>query len=325
MSKNYVKKGINNMKMSKKLVLVPVLAISVSGLAGCGFVKPYDKPEYVEIKPNQTAFVIPLEGKTSDQGKLDSEKFLKKAQVSSKRIQVPHRWVKTGKWRGSGKYVDTVRVIVVDRYPETREWTDGKLGAFVGESKDSIKFKQGMSATAQILEDDTSTFLYQYSGKSLKKVMDKEIRNKIGSVLLEKYGTMNIDDIRESKADVIEYVRKEVEPYFKKRGITLSNIGYIGDLQYLQSDIQESINKKFKAEQEQKAQAITNKTEIEKAKADAEAAKTRQSSIEAQTKLLEMENQKEWIKAWEKGGSQVPEYIGGDGAQNFMFKAPTKK
>ena len=313
------------MKMSKKLVLVPVLAISVSGLAGCGFVKPYDKPEFVEIKPNQTAFVIPLEGATSDQGKFDSEKFLQDAQVASKRIQVPHKWVKTGKWRGSGQYMDTVRVIVVDRYPETREWSDKGKGSFVGESKDSIKFKQGISATAQILEGDTAKFLYQYSGKPLQKVMDTEIRNKIGSVLLEKYGTMDIDKIRGSKDKIIDEVRKEVEPYFKKRGITLSNIGYIGDLQYLQSDVQEAINKKFKAEQEQRAQSISNKTEIEKAKADAQAAKTRQSSIEAQTKLLEMENQKEWIKAWEKGGSQVPEYISGNGASNFMFQAPTKK
>jgi len=307
------------MNIKKKVVLPIALVVGVSTLSGCSFVKPYDKPEYVEIKPNQTAFVIPLEGATSDQGKLDSEKFLKDAQVASKRIQVPHRWVKTGKWRGSGKYMDTVRVVVVDRYPETREWTDNKLGSFVGESRDSIKFKQGMSATAQILEDDTATFLYQYSGKSLKQVMDKEIRNKIGSVLLEKYGTMDIDKIRGSKDDVIAYVRKEVEPYFKKRGITLSNIGYIGDLQYLQSDIQTAINKKFTAEQEQQAQKVKNKTEIEKAKADAEAAKTRQSSIEAQTKLLEMENQKAWIEKWD--GKMPSVQAGG----NSMIQIPTQK
>lgn len=276
----------------------------------------------MEIKPNQTAFVIPLEGKTSNQGKFESEEFLKKAQVAAKRIQIPHKWVKTGRLPGSGKYVDTVRVIVVDRYPETREWTDKT--AFVGESKDSIKFMQGMSATAQILEEDTATFLYQYSGKKLSEVMDKEIRNKIGSVLLEKYGTMSIDEIRSSKAEIIEYVRNEVEPYFKKRGITLSNIGYIGDLKYLQSDIQEAINKRFKAQQEADAQAIINEMNIKKAKAEAEAAKLREASINAQIRLKELENQAAAIEAW-KSGAKLPDTLimnGQNANGGLLFNIP---
>lgn len=311
------------MKIKKKIIVPLVLVTGMTTLSGCALIKPYDKPEYIEIKPNQTAFVIPLEGKTSNQGKFESEEFLKKAQVAAKRIQIPHKWVKTGRLPGSGKYVDTVRVIVVDRYPETREWKVENKQGFVGESKDSIKFEVGISATAQILEEDTARFLYQYSGKELSQVMDSEIRNRIGTVLLEKYSTMTIDQIRQSKKEVIEYVRSQVEPYFKERGITLSNIGYIGDLKYLQADIQEAINKKFKAEQEYAAQQILNKNEIEKAKAEKQANAIRKEAMKEILEMKQLEIQEKAIEAW-KNGADMPDtlIINGDSKGNLLFNIP---
>jgi SPFH domain / Band 7 family len=286
-----------NILKTKTIPVILAGGLALTAMTGCSIRRPYDTPEFVEIKPNQTAFVIPLEGKTSDQGKFESEELLKKAQVATKRIEVPHKWVQTGRWKNTGEWKDTVRVLVVDRYPETREWSEEKT-AFVGESKDSIKFTQGMSATAQILEGDTATFLYQYSGKKLKDVMDSEIRNKIGSVLLEKYSTMTIEEIRADKGSIIDYVRGQVEPYFKERGITLSNIGYIGDLKYVDPAIQTAINKKFNAQEEQKAQEITNKTEIDKAKAEAQANKTRKESMKEIVEMKQIELQLEWIKKW---------------------------
>ncbi len=306
--------------MNKKLIVAPLLLTASLSMAGCGFVKPYEKPEFVTIEANQTAFVIPLEGKTSDQGKFESAELLKDAQVATKRVEIPHKWVKTGRLPGSGKYVDTVRVIVVDRYPATREWT-GK-SSFIGESKDSVKFDQGISATAQILEEDAATFLYQYSGKPLEEVMSKEIRNKIGSVLLEKYGTMNIDQIRVNKQDIINHVRKEVEPYFKNVGITLSNIGYIGDMKYLNQDIQAAINKKFNAEEDSKAQAILNKTEIDKAKAEAEANKTRKEAMKEIIEMKELEIQQQWIEKWD---GSVPTVQSGNGGTMIQIPQPTNK
>lgn len=310
------------MSIAKKIIIPTMLVGTVALTSGCGFIKPYDKPEYVEIKPNQTAFVIPLEGKTSQQGKFESEEFLKEAQVATKRIQIPHKWVKTGRGTGTGKYVDTVRVLVVDRYPETREWKDDL--AFVGESKDSIKFKQGISATAQILEEDTATFLYQYSGKSLQQVMDGEIRNKIGSVLLEKYSTSKIEDIRANKSEVVDYVRKAVEPYFKERGITLSNIGYIGDMQYVDPKIQEAINKKFNAEEDKKAQAIINKKNEEQAKSELEQAKKKSQAMKTLAEMKELEIQEKIAEGLKEGTLKLPEtLVIGDGG-NMLFDIPVK-
>lgn len=306
----------------KKFIFVIGLLLLISSLTGC---RKYDKPEFVTIKPNQTAFVVPLEGKTSEQGKFDSEDFLAKAQVSTKRIQIPHKWVQTGRWKNTGHYIDTVRVIIVDRNPETREWTNdvesgtsAKAQGFIGESSDSIKFSLGISATAQIMEKDSAKFLYQYSGKSLAQVMDFEIRNKIGTVLLEKYGTMNMALIRKSKTEVIEHVRKNVEPYFENRGITLSNIGYVGDLQYVDPKVQEAINEAFNAKQRQDAQTIVNETllakannEIAVAEAEAKAVEKRRSIINETIRLKELENQAELIKVLPQ--VKLPTVMGGNG------------
>lgn len=304
-------------KINKKIIgLTLALGLITSTMTGCGVIRPYDTPEFVEIAPNETAFVIPLEGKTSEQGKFDSEKYLQEMQVATKRIQVPHKWVKMGKMRGNGEWVDTVRVITVDRSPVNREWfndasrsTSGKSQGFTGESKDSIKFLIGLTATAKILEPDTAKFLYQYSGKSLAQVMDTEIRNKIGTVLLETYGNMTMDEIRKSKDGVIDTVREETIPYFEKFGITLSNVGYVGDLEYVDPAVQTAINEAFNAEQAQKAQTIKNETEIKKAQAEKEASQLRAEAMKEIIEMRELELQEQWIQKW---SGDLPSYIGGD-------------
>lgn len=319
--------------MIKKLILLITVIGLVSALTGCGFIKPFNKPQYVTIQPSQTAFVIPLEGKTSDQAKLQSEEFLKNAQVSTKRIEIPKRWMKTGRMSGSGKWIPTVRVIVVDRFPETREWrndehgTSPKAKGFVGESKDSIKFSVGISATAQITEEDASKFLYQYSGKSLSKVMDFEIRNRIGTVLLEKYGSMGMTEIREHKAEVIQYVRDNVEPYFENRGITISNIGYVGDLLYVDKNVQDAINQAFNSKQEQEAQTIKNQTEIDKAIAEAKANNIRKQSMKEILEVKRIEIQSKIADGLSNGKIKLPDTLvinGNDSGQQMLFNIPIK-
>lgn len=295
----------SNIKFKKKLLLAPIVLSSVLLLGGC--VKPYDKPDFVEVKPNQTAFVIPLEGDNKEQGKFESEEFLEKAQVATKRIQIPHKWIKTGRLPNSGKYVDTVRVIVVDRYPETRQWSGE--GAFVGESKDSVKFNQGISVTAQIQEEDTAKYLYRNAGKDLKTVVDNEVHDYIGSVLLEQYSSKTIEEIRGDKASLLKGVREKVVPYFKEKGITITNLGYVDDMKYLDDAIQKAINKKFNAEEDAKAQAIINKTEIGKAQAEADANKIRKESMKEIMEMKELEIQEAWIDAWD---GKLPNVVGAD-------------
>ena len=307
------------MKIQHKIVILSLLLLLT--LSGC--IKPYNKPKFVEIEPHQTAFVIPLVGKTSEQAQFESEEFLLDNQVAAKRIQIPRTWYQTGRLYWKGEYKDDVRVIVVDRFPETREWlsdpergTSKKAEGFIGESNDSIKFKVGISATASIEEEDAAKFLYKYNNKTLKEVMDFEIRNKIGTTLLEKYGSMSMEEIRKNKEEVIEHVRKVVIPYFKERGITLSNLGYVGDLEYVDADVQKAINERFKAEEEQKAQEIRNETEIEKAKAERIAIEERQATLNETIKLRELEIMQNWIDKWD---GTPPNVLSGDGSENFML------
>jgi hypothetical protein len=311
------------MTIKNKLILPAALATGIL-LSGCGMIKPYNKPVFVDIEPNQTAFVIPLEGKTSDQGQFQSLEFLEDNQVAAKRIQIPRTWYKTGKLRGKGEYKDDVRVIVVDRFPATREWlndtsrgTSDKAEGFVGESKDSIKFLVGISATASIEEPDTAQFLYKYSGKTLSEVMDFEIRNKIGTTLLEKYGSMSMEEIRSNKEEVIEHVRKIVIPHFKdESGISLGNIGYVGDLEYIDPKVQAAINERFNAQEQQKAQTIKNQTEIDKALAEKQSIENRASTLSQTIKLRELEIREEWIKKWD---GKLPSVQTGEGGGNLLL------
>ena len=93
-----------------------IVAIALISLAGC--MKPYDVPEFVEIGPNETAFVVPLTGANQDsQGQFDSADYLNERKVATKRIQIPHEWVQKGRMSNDGEWVPTMRVLRVDRQP----------------------------------------------------------------------------------------------------------------------------------------------------------------------------------------------------------------
>ena len=247
-----------------------LLGLLVLGSTGC--MKPYDTPEFVEIQNHETGYLIPLEGANVDgQKKFDSEEYLTQNKVAVKRIQIPHRWVKTGRWRTSGTYMDTVRLVVVNRAPVTRQWTaDSNNGtaktdqAIWIESKDSIGFSLGFSCSAFVDEKDASKFLYMYpttvqdnsvedvdkSVASLTAVMDTEIRARVQQVAAEVAAKYNLDTLREKKQEIIDAVRTDVIPFFKGRGITISTLGMFGGFAYEQPKIQTAIDETFIAQQE---------------------------------------------------------------------------
>lgn len=290
------------MNIKKKVILPSVLAGTLIITSGCALIKPYDTPEFVEIGPNETAFLIPMEGDTKAQGKFESEEFLIENMVAAKRIEIPHKWVKTGRMN-KGEYHDTVRVIKVDRTTVTREWTNEgeKSQGIKVESKDSIKFRVGVSATAQIVDHkNAAKFLYWYSGRTLADVMDTEIRNRFETAYIEAISAYSMEDVRGSKSVIMDAVRKEVEKYFAERGITLSNIGYKGELVYDDEEVQNALSAAFVAEQNKTAQETVNTMNEAKAESEAKAAATRQKSLESQIRIMELENQKLLIEKLDK-------------------------
>ncbi len=249
---------------------IAILLCAVAASVGC--IRPYDVPEFVEIQHHETGYLIPLEGANqTNQAQFDSEGFLDENKVAIKRIQIPHRWVKTGRIPNEGKYIDTVRLVIVDRSPVTREWTAEmnqgtahKDQAIWLESRDSIGFSLGFNATAFVDEPDSSKFLYWYpttqpdssqasvdkSVASLPVVMDTEIRARVQQVASEVSAKYDLDELRAKKPEIIEAVRLDIIPFFKERGITITTLGMFGGFAYEQPEIQKAIDETFVAQQE---------------------------------------------------------------------------
>jgi len=307
----------------KKLGLIMAGAVLSLGLVAC---KPFDKPEIITVEPSQTVFMIPLDGKSSAQGNFMSEEFLKNAKVATKQVQIPHRWLKEG--RGAifekGRWIPSAKLIVVERKPITREWTeDAKTGTssknqgVVAESKESIGFMARMNCSAQIDEADAVKFLYRYNNKSLEDIMDTEIRARIESKFVEECSKLTLEEILINKENIMKNVRTDVTAYFKERGVSITVIGLKGELTYLNAEIQKSIDERFKSAKALESQRNENQRTLEKAKAEAEAVRIQAETITQQIRLRELENQAKAIEKWD---GKLPQYMTGNGGT--MFNLP---
>jgi len=245
--------------------LLPLLVII--GLTSC---RPYMPQVFETIENSETAYVIPLDSNNADQVSFDSEEYLETRKVATKRIQVPHRWVKTGYVYLTGEYMPQIRVITVDRTPVTREWVaEGGTNADRDEaiwieSKDSIGFSVGFTATGKVEEADTSRFLYQYRARSLADVMDTEVRARIQAVAADRAARSNMDLLRTEKTEIIEAIRADTIPFFEQYGITITTVGMFGGFTYEDPQIQESINATFVAQQEKVVAAALLEAQTDK-------------------------------------------------------------
>jgi len=239
-------------------VIVAVLALGFT--SGC--IKPYDKPEYVEIDTSETGFLIPLEGDGTQQAKFQSEEYLKQRKVAAKRVQITHRWSQEGRISTDGRWIATVRLVKVNRSPVTREWmspgqTNGeglrrpgqKDQAIWIESGDSVGFSMGFTCTAFISEDDAAKFLYWYPSGSLHEVMDREVRARIQQVSAEVAAKYPLDMLRTRKQEISDAVKTDLTNFFATRGITITTVGMFGGMTYENPAIQKSIDDTFIAQQ----------------------------------------------------------------------------
>lgn len=282
------------------LIMFAFIALVMFILSSCR--RDYQEKRYVVISPNETAFVIPLEGdnKTA-QGKFGSEAYLQESKVAAKRIEIPTRFHQTGRYSGSGEYIATVMVIKVDRSPVTREWTSeatkgttSKDEAVEVETKESIGFGVGVTVSASIPEELTAKFLYNYSGKTLANILDANVRSFVQGNLSKAFSMYSLDTARSKKSEIFDKLSTETRDFFLTKGIYIENIGASGQFLYKEKEIQDAINSKFAAEMKVKA-----------AKDEAEAAREFlkvKDAIEAQ-KMLDaninlIHAQAEYLKKW---------------------------
>lgn len=304
------------MKKTKKLLLAGLIVGVMGATTGC--VKPYDTPEFYTIEASQTAFLIPLVGDTTNQASFESEELLAQAKVATKEVQIPHRWVQTGRFGWQGEWRPSAKLIVVERTPETREWssekesgTSAKNQAIYAESKESIGFSVGMNCSAQIYtEDDAVKFLYSYNNKTLEEIMDSEIRARVESKFVEQCAQYTLNEILANKENIMNTVRDDVEKYFGDKGITITVLGMKDGIEYDDEAIQTAINEKFSSEQKLVTQENNNKVIISKAEAEAEAQRiAAEAEADANKKIAEsltpelIEKQK--IEKWKGDVPQV--------------------
>ena len=275
----------------RKFPLIPTIigisAVLVIAVAWVTLVRPYDVPEFIEVDSSESAFLIPLEGDTSNQAAFHSVKFLEEKKIATKRVQITHRWLQTGYLPSTGKYVGTVRLVKVDRRPITREWTRSpksgtspKDEAIAVESKESVGFSMGIGCTAHIPEESAAAFLYSYPSKSLADMLDMEVRARIQEIIAQEAGKYNLFDLPAKKNDIMKAVRDDVVPFFKKKGIEITTLAVLGGMTFENPEIQKSIDDaakshqlKVAAEAKRAAQEDENKTLLLAADGKAQAAK----------------------------------------------------
>jgi hypothetical protein len=306
--------------MKKKLILLTlIIAMVCCCFAGCR--KPYDKPEFVTIEASQTAFLIPLVGDGSNQAVFESEEMLLDAKVATKEIQIPHRWVQTGRHSWQGEYRATATLIVVERKPVSRSWESGDSSAtsankaIFGETSDNIGIYVGMNCTAMIEEKDAAKFLYRYNNTPLETIIDTDIKKMVEDRFNIETAKYTSTELGAKKGEIMEAVKEYVVEYFKEYGITITVLGLKEGISFENSAIQEAIDAKFASEQELVIQQNKNEANIAKAEAEAQAMIMLAEAQAKANKLLSESLTNEVLTQmyYEKWNGVLPYVYGADG------------
>ena len=288
------------------LSFLMVLFLAVS-FTSC--VRPYDKPEYVEVGPNETAFVIPLftdsKVKTEDQVQLNAEtaEFYQKNMVSSKLIQIPHTWIKTGRFARSGYYKGTVRVITVDLTPRSGNWLQDDKNAIKVETAASQGITIPMSYTVRIKHEDAALYLSYYKAVDFQSVIDVQINRYFAQEAGKAFHTVEYKDVAKQRDVILADAVEKTKEHFKAQGITIDQLAIVDGLIYDDKSLQSNIDEQAKI-QAQIVLEENKKTLIDKQKAnkiaeaniEADVARAKASTLDIELKraraMQEIENTK---------------------------------
>lgn len=312
--------------MKTKNVIALLLVIIMTSILLTGCRKPYDKPEFVTIEASQTAFLIPLVGDSTTQSAFESEELLAEAKVATKEIQIPHRWVQTGRKHWIGEWKPSATLIVVERKPVSRSWESGDSTstsankAIFGETSDQIGVYVGMNCTAMIEEKDAAKFLYRYNNTPLETVIDTDIKKLVEDRFNIETAKYTSTELGAKKGEIMEAVKDYVIPYFKEYGITITVLGMKEGVSYENNEIQKAIDAKFASEQELVIQQNKNDANIAKAEAEAQAmimiaeAEAKANDLLSQS-LTDNLLEKMYFEKWD---GKLPTIYGGEGMTSIV-------
>jgi len=318
------------MKM-KRIVKVSVFMLMLIMTCSCfvGCRKPYDTPEFVTIEPSQTAFLVPLVGDSGNQASFESEEMLLQAKIATKEIQIPHRWVQTGRRSWKGEWRASATLVVVERKPVSRSWESGDSAAtsankaIFGETSDAIGIYVGMNCTALIEEKDAAKFLYRYNNTPLETIIDTDIKKKVEDQFNLETSKYKSTELHIHKSEIVDAVKKNTVEYFKEYGITITVLGIKEGFSFENPEIQKALDAKFESEQDLVIQQNKNEAALAKAQAEADAAIiaakaeaeakriAAEAEAEANKKITESLNKDILTKLYyEKWNGKLPTVIG---------------
>lgn len=342
----WVAKALANSKSDMALWFLLTIGATVALTTACG---PYKGTTVVQVSPNQTAFLLPSQGDTTQQVKFNSIEFLRsRKQVAAKIIEISYRQHQVGRMNWEYDFVPNQILILVDRKPVSRQWTfsketgtANKNEAIALESQESIGFHHGVVVNAVIEEDDTETFLYYYGGAGkladasktgvlltvgLDEVMDQFVRTWVANKLYAEFKALPLSEGQIKAAEIFKNVEIEAKANFKLYGITILDMGGVEGLVYDNAKVQESIDQKFQAAAQATAQAINNTKDIEQANARATIT-TRDVTAQTQAYGISGQQLGQFIvnkSLADKSKGEVPQVlvVTGDGTQTMPFPFP---
>lgn len=260
-----VSRAFESARKSHALLLVgALLIISVGNVHA--YYDTKNQVEFVTIKPNQTAFMVPQQGKNLEgQAAFDSAAYLDKTKIAEKRIEIPHV-VLPKKGMQWDVYIPASVLYIVTREPYVRQWsksaakgTSSKNEGFSMESSESLNIECDISAGAHIKITDSALYLYNFGvsnvvnagdnadfpsvvyAQTLEHVMDTKVHQRVQVLLAKEFGKRKLDDCIAEKAVIMAAVETQVIEEYGKLGITIEYVGYGSPLE-LGKKIQEAID-----------------------------------------------------------------------------------
>lgn len=185
--------------------------------------------------------------------------------------------------------------------------------SFIASSSEGKAVTINLTFTYQFDAEKVSDVFVKFKGKSGTEVRDSFLKPNVVSWSKEVIARYKVADMLGAEratinSDITEYLAEKAKPY----GIIITNASLI-DIS-VDAETEQAINDKIKALQENERQAIENKTNIDKATAEAEAARIKAQGeadallIEAQAEadansllnqsLSENVIKKNWIEKW---------------------------
>lgn len=266
--------------------LIAAITVGALALASISDARAYyDKTDWAEtyfILTNESAFYVPDVGDNkTGQAAFGSLAYYEQNKIAAKRFSVPHvKLDNSGAW--SNYYVPAGRLIIVDRTPQSREWvkaahrgTSAGDQSFPCQSKEGLDITVGIAIGVSVAEGDAPKFLYRFGveppagdrkqpevvfqsvfyGRSLAKVTDGPVRNKVQSVVCDEITSKTLDDANAQAPSIMKSIEGKAKAYLAEYGVTLDYIGWADTFEFGEK-IQGALDRRYVSVKEAEIAAL---------------------------------------------------------------------